>query len=195
MPTYKLTAVNTTGALKIETDSVRVDFLIPDDVSVNYDVTNSVINIGTGAIQFQLTLSNSRDSSGNPFADFAAIKTFIEGIFFLNSGGSDALVYRALLSQSSTDAPVATVNENTLGEVPTYSFNSDGDYSINSAGAVFSVGGKTLVFLSIGKQTTSFFTYGQISASEIRLYTARLDGTSVNDVLLNGGSIMILVYP
>ena len=46
------------------------------------------------------------------------------------SGGSATYkVYTALLSQSGTDAPVATVLENTLGETPTMVRNSAGDYA------------------------------------------------------------------
>jgi hypothetical protein len=42
-------------------------------------------------------------------------------------------VYTALLTQSGTDAPVATVLENTLGNV-VWSYNGVGDYSANLNG-------------------------------------------------------------
>lgn len=53
-----------------------------------------------------------------------------------NAGGgsSSYLVYTALLSQTGTDAPVATVLENTLGFVPTYSYEDVGNYRINNTG-------------------------------------------------------------
>ncbi len=44
-------------------------------------------------------------------------------------GGASYLVYTALLSQSGTDAPVATVLENTLGGSVTWSYDSAGTYS------------------------------------------------------------------
>lgn len=44
--------------------------------------------------------------------------------------GAPYLVYTALLTQSGTSAPVATVLQNTLGTV-TYSYNSLGNYNIN----------------------------------------------------------------
>jgi hypothetical protein len=52
-------------------------------------------------------------------------------------------VYTALLTQSSTDAPVATVLENTLGVTPTWKYNSNGNYSIQCS-ACFT-DGKTFV--------------------------------------------------
>lgn len=42
-------------------------------------------------------------------------------------------VYTAILNQGGITAPVATVLENTLGEIPTFSYNGIGEYTINSA--------------------------------------------------------------
>ena len=53
-------------------------------------------------------------------------------------------VYTALLSQSGTDAPVATVLENTLGDIE-YNRNNIGNYSIVSNG-LFIVGKTTIEF-------------------------------------------------
>ena len=44
-------------------------------------------------------------------------------------GGASYLVYTALLSQSGTDAPVATVLENTLGVTVTWSYGNVGSYT------------------------------------------------------------------
>ena len=54
------------------------------------------------------------------------------------------LVYRALLSQSGTNAPTAIVLENTLGEVPTFSYVDVGVYELNTVGNVFTTN-KTFV--------------------------------------------------
>lgn len=48
-------------------------------------------------------------------------------------------VYKALLNQSGTSAPVATVLQNTLGATPVYSRVVAGEYNITLAGA-FPVG-------------------------------------------------------
>ncbi len=44
-------------------------------------------------------------------------------------GGASYLVYTALLTQSGTDAPVATVLENTLGVTVTWSYGNVGSYT------------------------------------------------------------------
>jgi hypothetical protein len=53
------------------------------------------------------------------------------------TGGSSYLVYTALLTQTGTDAPVATVLENTLGVNISYSYALLGTYHINSDQNIF----------------------------------------------------------
>jgi hypothetical protein len=55
-------------------------------------------------------------------------------------------VYTALLTQSGTDAPVATVLENTLGFTPTYSYEAVGAYNINHTGGFPAA--KTFTYIS-----------------------------------------------
>lgn len=50
-------------------------------------------------------------------------------------GGSSYLVYTALLTQTATDAPVATVLENTLGGTVVWTRNSAGNYTATLAAA------------------------------------------------------------
>lgn len=68
--------------------------------------------------------------------------TVIEGASSLNYK-----VYTALLTQSGTDTPVATVLENTLGGIPVWTRNTIGTYTITLAGA-FPIT-KTFCFLTI----------------------------------------------
>jgi len=46
------------------------------------------------------------------------------------------LVYKALLTQTSTNAPSALVKLNTLGITPTYVYSSAGEYLINLPSAI-----------------------------------------------------------
>lgn len=46
-------------------------------------------------------------------------------------------VYSALLTQTGTSAPVATVLENTLGVTPTWNYDSQGNYYIETTSNVF----------------------------------------------------------
>ena len=54
---------------------------------------------------------------------------------YLESMGRPYKVYTALLTQTGTNAPVATVLENTLGGDIVWSRNSEGDYSLTLTGA------------------------------------------------------------
>lgn len=65
-------------------------------------------------------LLKTKDSSG-------VVETLAttEGI-----AATEPKVYIALLSQSGTDAPVATVLKNTLGGVPVWSYNNVGRYEV-----------------------------------------------------------------
>jgi hypothetical protein len=51
------------------------------------------------------------------------------------TGGSSYKVYTALLTQTGTDAPVATVLENTLGGTLVWTRSSDGEYTATLIGA------------------------------------------------------------
>lgn len=81
------------------------------------------------------------------------------------SGGSAPTykVYTAMLTQVGTNAPIATVVENTLGFVPTYSYVSPGFYtSPNSEWQVGLDNSKIRVFFSLGNRrfATNFNNFG-----------------------------------
>lgn len=59
-------------------------------------------------------------------------------------GGASYLVYTALLTQTGTDAPVATVLENTLGGTVVWSYNGTADFRCTLTGAFPT--GKTIIF-------------------------------------------------
>lgn len=61
-------------------------------------------------------------------ARFKALHRFM-GYLASQSGGSSYLLYTALLSQTGTDAPVATVLENTLGGTVVWTRDGTGLYS------------------------------------------------------------------
>lgn len=68
-------------------------------------------------------------------------------------------VYTALLTQTGTNAPVATVLENTLGGTVTFSRNQAGQYNINSS-ALF---GNTPPFIVLGSNREPANTGGTVS--------------------------------
>lgn len=103
-------------------------------------------------------------------------------------------VYVALLSQSGTSAPVATVLENTLGGTVVWTRNSAGDYSATLTGA-FTAG-----------KTVCFYTHDSINGSTGFGGAARFDDDTVGVGFNNitgifidadslSDSIEIRVYP
>ena len=107
-----------------------------------------------------------------------------------NSSARPYKVYTALLSQSGTSAPVATVLENTLGGTVVWSYVSIGQYRGTLTGAFLS--NKTVVFLTnvYGKY---FLTGGRENDNSVMIGTQAPNGGSTNGDLSNS-SIEIRVY-
>lgn len=108
-----------------------------------------------------------------------------------NYGGSK--VYKALLTQSGTSAPVATVLVNTLSGTPVWSYDYVGGYVLTLASEFQT--GKTLMYIS----TKNTGTQSCIIAEGDGLNTILVDtvdstGTGINGVL-SSTSITIEVYP
>lgn len=100
--------------------------------------------------------------------------------------GTGALVYVAIISQSSTSAPTATVVLNTLGETVAFSRNLAGDYNATASGAVFTAS-KTAVFITNGDITQSIG--GKRTSDTVINFVAGGDGNIQN------ASFKIEVYP
>lgn len=116
----------------------------------------------------------------------------------------DVKVYRALLSQSGTNAPVATVLENTLGVTPVFAYVGTGNYSITIAGG-FSL--TKTIFRSIGNSAynggVDFVNFGiggpgdGADAGVLFFRTQEWTGATISG-LNNWGDylpIEVLVYP
>jgi hypothetical protein len=104
-------------------------------------------------------------------------------------------VYRAIVSQSGTSAPVATVLENSLGGTPVWGYSDVGDYTLTLSEAFPS--NKTLLF--VGKKLSSHFSFQRVSDDICFLSSenSTLDPTSsrLANGRLSGTSIEIRVYP
>lgn len=108
-----------------------------------------------------------------------------------SSARSAPLVYRALLTQSGTNAPVATVLENTLGPV-NYNRNDNGKFTVTTPAILSAAGSFGRVTLArdleselpIVKEASVLF----VDSETLRIFTADTDvnaGTTslANDVL------------
>lgn len=98
--------------------------------------------------------------------------------------------YTALLSQAGTDAPVATILENTLGVTPVWSYAAEGQYNLTSAGA-FDMDKTTI---SVGNYPDTLSYSRNVNGNILRVET-KLDATMAlaNDCL-NRTMIEIRVY-
>ena len=98
--------------------------------------------------------------------------------------------YDAVISQTSTNAPTATVNTNTMSGTPAWSRVSAGVYRLTLTGA-FSMAGKTTIQYNNGDNTyISSPNIQRVSANILELNTQ----TGVDGDILNA-SINIKTYP
>jgi len=123
----------------------------------------------------------------------------------LGLGNPVPKVYRALLTQTGTDAPVATVLENTLGENPVQTFYSEpGTFRIQIPDSVpVFTANKTFVTITDNSELVSGgtilyqVTARRVDVDQIAINTAAADFadtiTLANGIL--NASIQILVYP
>ena len=126
--------------------------------------------------------------------DGVSVPITAQGIADLAGGGGAAayLVYTALLTQSGTDAPVATVLQNTLGGTVVWSRNTTGDFSATLVGAFTT--NKTTVLSSInGDQSAGYvILYETPSEDEVKLYQKNNSSVSADQL---GCTVEIRVYP
>ena len=107
---------------------------------------------------------------------------------FANSYSLGYTVYTALITQTGTDAPVATVLQNTTSGTFTYARTGGGDYTVTVSGDLFTVN-KTIVFLNGGSSENNHdIAWGRASDTVINLNTHNSDGK------FTAGSIEIRVY-
>lgn len=101
-------------------------------------------------------------------------------------------VYSALLTQSGTDAPVATVLENTLGDI-VWSRLAAGEYNA-TLNSTF-VSDKTFVSVTSDSENTQSNTNYKLLSSDV-VYFVSYDSfaLSTSDELWNNTSIEIRVY-
>ena len=98
-------------------------------------------------------------------------------------------VYAALLTQTGTAAPVATILQNTTGGTYTWTRTSSGTYTITASSNVFT-NNKTLVFMNLGEYAGGGIprsVWTRTSNTEITINTG-------NDGRITNGSFEIRIY-
>jgi len=114
---------------------------------------------------------------------------------YVNTGGSGATyaVYRALLTQTGTNAPVATVLENSLGGTVVWGYGNVGFYTATLVSAF--TADKTFTLITMGESVGDAVTIQayRSSADVVTVLTRMPDGSASE--LEGPASVEILVYP
>ena len=92
-------------------------------------------------------------------------------------------VYKALLTQEGTDIPVATILENTLGEVPTFTYDDVGLYYLNITGGTFAETSMAISYGSGQGPNETFVGYFS-DINQLGLESAN-SGSYGNDIFYN----------
>lgn len=106
------------------------------------------------------------------------------------SATTTTLIYRGLLTQTSTGAPTVAVLENTLSAAIVWARTSTGLYT----GTLVAAFTTAKTFMLLGPIGANVPTLVRTSADVVTLTTKDLTGT-VQDVLLSSTAIQILVFP
>jgi len=103
-------------------------------------------------------------------------------------------IYKALLTQTGTNAPTAVVLENTLGGTPVWSYSSTGYYILTLSG-VFTLG-KTLILSNPELSTDYYVLVDNPSNDTVAIFTGDLTniGFGINGVMSGKHPITIEVY-
>ena len=185
------------------TENSTVTDVINSSIQSLVDARNRVeqLEILNQGIESDLILKADKNSpvlTGTPTAPTATAgtnTTQIATTAFVQAVARPYKVYTALLTQTGTNAPVATVLENTLGGTVVWSYASTGVYVANLTGA-FTIN-KTIVFTSNAAYPVTpphQFTGGVRSNSDsIQITSKNGSGTLTND-LISSMSLEIRVY-
>ena len=208
--------INADGALKLGSASTasswldlmasttaHASLLVPTGVAPSSNVSGaiwrpsaSVLNFYDGTIVQQFAFLASPALTGTPTAPTATAgtnTTQIATTAFVQSATRPYKSYVALLSQTGTSAPVATVLENSLGGTVVWTRNSIGNYSATLTG-VFTVN-KSWGTITMSTNIVGYSgAITNTNANTMNLVT--MDGTNtLADFSATSASIEFRVYP
>lgn len=189
----------TSGVLVVGKRYTILDFNVGDNFTNVASVVSGTINT-TGCVFDAIGTTPTTYSNGSTLAHYETQSYTYEDLKTGLSG--NPTIYAALLSQTGTDAPTASVDRNTLANSPTISRDSLGYYLIESPDFVK---GKTHVYIgngsSIGVETSAcLVTTGTIEVSTFA-YMSQTVGSNVGVQNVEGlgylddTPILIVVYP
>lgn len=197
------------GTLKVRTAGlfvVNTDFLYTSDDYCDIQCDTLLIqSTAQGAITFlgivECNNFSVPSNTNNPSITFDIIKwnkSIIEVSEPITYNRCNPMVYKAILSQSGTSAPTATVLENTTGETPTYTRSDIGTYFIDSPGSKFTTGTVMKMTVSANQGGTIFpvFSFQRTSSSRLTVECYEVSGFALGDYIgASGLAIEIEIYP
>lgn len=179
----RLTITNS-GVFNINNLSGTGTRVITADASGNLSATNTL---------------NDLVLTGTPTAPTATVgtnTTQIATTAFVQTATSAVrpyLVYTALLTQSGTGAPTATVLENTLGGTVVWSRDSAGFYKATLSGAF--TNNKTFISLKPYSAYNTEVKSSRLGSNDIGVSTFNTSGTQADDIMVGVQDFEIRVYP
>lgn len=125
--------------------------------------------------------------------DFPTEQDFIDLIDTLeNASISEYKEYVALMTQSGTSAPVATVIKNTLGGTIAWAYTDVGNYAGNLSGATMATG-KTICYATPDDGNYVLGLY-RSNTTQVFITTNRNDTGAYANNWLNGATVVVRVY-
>ena len=116
---------------------------------------------------------------------------------FANSYSLGYTVYTALITQTGTDAPVATVLQNTTGGTIVWSRNSTGRYLATISGATYTAN-KTAILLTSGSASATDGRFLKVEDSGNTtvqaFYNFDTSANTAQDGIVTGAMIEIRIY-
>lgn len=167
-----------------------VSVVASEDVVVGVDAQFISI-IGSSGISVANGVTNVSVVNSSNIEVTSSNTSYVNGV---QVNTSIPKVYKALLTQTGTSAPVATVLVNTLSGTPTLLYDGVGNYRVQLTGE-FTVG-KTFVLIGVPENNIGLIKRSSADddINNLYLYTLLVDGTTFSNDILNC-TILIEVYP
>lgn len=208
-PTFTGTPTAPTAPAGTNTTQIATMEAVQTAIANNVDISSPQTITGDKAFDGRLYAGNLEVggngiefTSGNYVLNVDRIAlSGSRNIKFPDASGTVALVetirpykvYTALLSQSGTNAPTATVLENTLGVTISFSYVAAGVYAVSASSSVFT-SNKTSVQIGSGGSGTSIYTHTSLVAGSFDIQVRNSSSLSLANSGLNTNLFEIRVY-
>tara|TARA_R110000744_G_scaffold96626_1_gene186747 strand:+ start:1145 stop:2548 length:1404 start_codon:yes stop_codon:yes gene_type:complete len=152
---------------------------------------------GGQAQQKRVTINHNDYGTAGTYASPSSITTNSQGhVTSITAGSGGSTVYRALLTQTTTGAPVETVLENTTGKTLTYTRVGVGNYRATWSSALADIN-KVYMTAATGnyKAGPSVTNLTSSSTNNFSIFTYETSSLTQSDSVLEKTGIEIIIYP